>query len=91
MALSKSPRINHGNPSNPSSKSSLAIDDITLYPNTGLFESDRLSFEPGIRNEIVIQFKGTVEEHGHVLHDIELLDEAGRDWNKRLIEPDIVS
>ena len=68
-------------------KSSRSIDDITLYPNTGPSESDHLSFEPGIRNEIVIQFKGAVEEHehDHVLHDIELLDDAGRDWNKRLL------
>ena len=66
---------------NPSSKSSLTIDDITLYPIQvpGPSEYDHLSFEPGIRNEIVIQFRGTgtVERHGHFLHDIELLDEAG--------------
>ena len=64
---------------NPSSKSSLTIDDITLYPIqvSGPSESDHLSFEPGIRNDIVIQFRGVVKEHGHILHDIELLDEAG--------------
>ena len=64
----------------PSFKSSLTIDDITLYPNQvlGPSESDHLSFEPGIRNDIVIQFSG--EEHGHFLHDIELLDEAGLEY-----------
>ena len=66
---------------NPSSKSSLTIDDITLYPiqvpSPSSSESDRLSFEPGIRNDIFIQFRGTVEHHRHFLHDVELLDEAG--------------
>ena len=71
---------------NPSSKSSLTIDDITHYPIPSLSESfpspsesDHLSFEPGIRNAVLIQFRGTVEtrKHGHYLHDIELLDEAG--------------
>ena len=66
---------------NPSSRSSLTIDDITLYPNLGPSDSDRLSFEPWIRNEIVIQFRGTVEKHGHFLQDIELFDEAGHSWS----------
>ena len=76
---------------NPSSKLSLTIDDITLYPiqNPGRSESDRLSFEPGIRNDIFIQFEGPFEEtlrsswgprHGHFLHDIDLLDEAGLEY-----------
>ena len=67
---------------NPSSKSSLTIDDITLYPIRAPVppESDHLSFEPEIRNDIVIQFRGTVEEHGHFLHDVELLDEAGSEY-----------
>ena len=60
---------------NPSSKSSLTIDDITLYPIPGPSGSDHLSFEPGIRNDIVIQFRG-IKWHSHFLHDIELLDEA---------------
>ena len=55
-----------------SSKSSLTIDDITLYPTPG---PDRLSFKPGW-NDIVIQFGGTGRDHDHFLHDIELLDEA---------------
>ena len=67
---------------NPSSKS-LTIDDITLYPiqvpGPSSSESDRLSFEPGIRNDILIQFRGTVKEHHHFLHDVELLDEAGQE------------
>ena len=67
---------------NPSSKSTLTIDDITLYyPILCPSESDHLSFEPGIRNDIVIQFRGTVEKHGHFLHDIELFDEAGLSWS----------
>ena len=59
---------------NPPCESSLTIDDITLGPICGPSESDNLSFEPGIRNDIVIQFRGT--GYGHFLHDIELLDEA---------------
>jgi hypothetical protein len=60
---------------NPSSKSSITIDDLTLFPiqDHGPSKSDRLSFELGIRNDIVIQFVG----HGHILHDIELLGEDG--------------
>ena len=64
---------------NPSSNSLLTFDDITLYPiqTPRPSESDHLSFEPGIRNEIVIQFGGTVKRHGNFLHDLELLDENG--------------
>ena len=70
------------NPSS-NSKSSLTIDDITLYPTPAPSESDHLSYKPG-RNDIFIQFGGLwrngdaiIKEHGHFLHDIELLDEAG--------------
>ena len=81
----------------PSLKSSLTIDDITLYPIPGPSESEHCSFEPGIRNDIVIQFKSTnfttrhrptfkgkrrIWNHGHFLHDIELLDIAGREYSK---------
>ena len=64
------------------SESSLTIDDITLYSIRvpGPSESDHLLFEPEIRNDIVIQFRGTVEEHGHFLHDVVLLDEAGLEY-----------
>ena len=65
---------------NPSSKSSLTIDDITLHSiqnQRSPSESDHLSFEPGIRNDIVIWFRETFLTHGHLLHDIELLDEDG--------------
>ena len=65
---------------NPSSKSSLTIDDIILYPNPGPSESDRLSFEPGIRNDVVIKL---MSHYGHILNDIELLDEAGLSWRLR--------
>ena len=53
---------------NPSSESSPTIDDITLYPIPGPSESDHLLFEPGIRNDIIIQFTGTVdgERHKHI-------------------------
>ena len=61
---------------NPSYKSSLTIDDITLYPIPGPSESDHLSFKPG-RNDIVIKFDGKNLNYGHCLHDVELLDEAG--------------
>ena len=65
--------------------SALTIDDITLYPIPGPSVSDHLSFEPGIRNDIVIQFIETVEDHDHFLYDIDLLDEAGGLWRFREI------
>ena len=68
----------------PSSKSSLTIDDLTLYPLaievSDPSESHLLSFMPKVRNDIVIRFIGIVEEHGHFLRDIELLDEAGLEY-----------
>ncbi|KAF8805292.1 hypothetical protein BYT27DRAFT_6672650 [Phlegmacium glaucopus] len=67
---------------NPSSKSSLKIDDITLHPIPDPSEPDHLSFEPGIRNDIVIQFSRMY--HGHFLHDIGLLDEAGKHYGMPL-------
>ena len=70
---------------NLSSKSSLTIDDIILYPNPGPSESDHLSFEPGMRNDIVIQFRGVGMWHQHLLHDLELLDEDDRPWRIREI------
>ena len=80
---------------NPSSKSSLTIDDITLCPIHvfGPSESDHLSFEPEIRNDIFIQFRGTVyrrgKGHGHFLHDIELLDETGlEDPRNQIVDVD---
>ena len=71
---------------NPSSNSSPTIDDIPLYPIkvSGPFESDHLSFVPEVRNDIVIRFIGPDEipsrRHDHFLHDIELLDEDGREY-----------
>ena len=59
-----------------SCKSSLTIDDITLYSIPSPSESDHLSFKPGW-NDIIIKFRGTARSHGHLLHDVELLDEAG--------------
>ena len=70
---------------NPSSTLSLTIDDITLYPSPGPSASDHLSFEPGIQNDIFIQFRETIEGHNHILHDIDLLDEAGGLWRIREI------
>jgi hypothetical protein len=71
---------------NPSSKSPLMIDDITLYPIPGPSESDHLSFEPGIWNDIVVQFRGPNDKF---LHDVELLDEAGlQDPRNQIINAD---
>ena len=68
---------------NPSSKSSLTIDDITLYPIevSSPSESDHLSFKPEVRNDIVIRFiVGPDKYHRHFLHSIELLDEGGLEY-----------
>ena len=69
---------------NPSSKSSLTIDYITLQV-PGPSGSGRLSFVPEVRNDIFIQFVLASESydshlHGHILHDIELLDDVGLDY-----------
>jgi len=83
--------IIHLNQLNPSSKLSLTIDDITLYPIPGPAESDHLLFEPGIWNDIFIQFRGPDDRgiYDHILHDIELLDEAGlKDPKNQIINPD---
>ena len=70
---------------NPSSKSSLTIDDITIYPIqvSGPSESDHLSFVPEVRNDIYIRFIMPYEydNYRHLLHDIELLDEAGLEYD----------
>ena len=66
------------------------IDDINLYcdPTLGPSVSDHLFFMPG-RNEIVIRFGGTGGDHGHLVHDIELLDEAGlKDLRNKIINAD---
>ena len=64
---------------NPSSNSSLTVDDISLYSNevSSPSESDHLSFVPGIRNDIYIE---PDKFHRHFLHDIELLDEDGLEY-----------
>ena len=75
----------------PSSKSSLTIDDITLHPvqDPGSSEPDYpgISFEPGVWNDIIINFRRTAKvpkgRHGHFLHDIELLDESGLEYHPR--------
>ena len=66
---------------NPSSKSSLTIDDTTLYPIQEL-GPDRLSFEPGVWNDIVVQFARELDHWtpGLSLHDVELLNEAGLEY-----------
>ena len=73
---------------NPSSKSRLTrtIDDIILSSISGPSESGHLLFEPETRNDIVIQFRRTVEtgNNGHSLYDIELLDEAGLEYRPHL-------
>ena len=71
---------------NPSSKSSLTIDDITLYPIqvSSSSESYHLSFVPEVRNDIFIRFilpaDSEFHHHGHFLHDIQLLDEDGLEY-----------
>ena len=65
------------------------IDDINLHPISGPSVSDHLSpestksyylsFEPGIWNDIVIQFRERVR-HEQLLHDIELFDTAGLEY-----------
>ena len=80
---------------NPSPKSSLTIDDITLYPIqvSGPLESDHLSFAPGVRNEIFIEFIGPDEYRNddHFLNDIELLDEAGLEYMPHLASLSLLS
>ena len=69
---------------NPSSKSSLTIDEITLYPIQfpGPSETVHLSFKPEVRNDIYIRFIGTEKdsEDRHFLQDIDLLDENGLEY-----------
>ena len=68
---------------NPSSKSSPTVDDITLYliEVSSSSESDHLSFEPEVRNDIFIWFiKQDEYDYRHFLLDIELLDEAGLEY-----------
>ena len=77
---------------NPSSKSSLTIDDITLHPiQVSGPESHqlRLSFVPKVRNDIFIRIivPGEYSNHDHYLHDIELLDEAGLEYMPRFLSP----
>ena len=73
---------------NPPYSSTLTIDDIILVPIRGPSESGHLSFEPGIRNDIIIQFRKTdnSEEPSHFLHDIDLLGEAGLEDPRNQIE-----
>ena len=63
----------------PSSNSSLTIDDISLYSNevSSPSKSDHLSFVPEVRNDIYIE---PDKFHRHFLHDIELLDEDGLEY-----------
>jgi hypothetical protein len=74
---------------NPSSESSLTIDDITLHPTPGPSESDHLSFKPG-RNDIFVKLGfGFGNLNRHYLHDIELLDEASlKDPRNHIINAD---
>ena len=65
---------------NPSSNSSLTIDDITLYPIEVSNPSDHLSFVPEVQNDIFIRFIGTSWRHSRFLHDIDLLDENGLEY-----------
>ena len=55
---------------------------------SGSSESDHLSFDIDVRND-VIRFlgRGWWQEHGHILHDIELLDEADMPHSASLFIP----
>ena len=69
---------------NSSYKSSLTIDEMILYSIevSDPSKSDRLSFEPEVRNDIFFRFIATVQ-HSHYLHDIALLDEDGLEYMPR--------
>ena len=74
---------------NPPSKSSLTVDDISLYPIevSNPSESDHLSFVPEVRNDVFVRFilsPAKWEFHRHILHDIELLDEDGLEYMPHL-------
>ena len=54
----------------------LTVDDITLHASPS--KSDKLSFERGIRNNLIIQVRGGSQ---YALYDIWLLDETGNRYN----------
>ena len=77
---------------NPSSKYIFTIDDINLHPiqdsgTESAIDHTGFLFEPGVRNDIIIEFKETnyilindVLQEGFFLHDIEVLDEFGLEY-----------
>ena len=64
---------------------SLTVDDITLHPSRS--ESDKPSFEPGIRNSLVIQ----VTRSFYCVYDIQLLDQRGDRYDAASQSPEGVS
>ena len=67
---------------NSPSKSLLTIDEIILHsiqdPGTPKSDHTGLSFEPEVRNEIIISFRRTerfwMDRRNHFLHDVELVE-----------------
>jgi hypothetical protein len=65
--------------------SSLTTHDITLHPHP----SERLSFTPDSRNNLIIQMESSWSGQ-YWLQDIQLLDDAGYPYNPRPSEaPDL--
>ena len=62
----------------------LTVDDITLHASPS--ESDKPSFEPGIRNNLIIQVVGW-----YSAHDIRLLDQSGNCHDAASQSPEGVS
>ena len=65
--------------------SSLTVDDITLHANHS--ESDKPSFEPGIRNSLIIQ----VPMWPSSIYDIRLLDQRENCYGAASQSPEVVS
>ena len=65
--------------------STLTVDDITLRPRPA--PSSCITFERGIRNNLIIQVQSSGTYTFYWLQDIQLLDEGGHPYNPHL--PDI--
>jgi hypothetical protein len=74
-----------GTPFQLSLSSSLTVDDITLHARP--FESEKPSFERGVRNNLNIE----VPESGYCAYDIQLLDRRGNRYDPASQSPEGVS
>ena len=63
---------------------SLTVDDITLHASPS--ESDKPSFERGIRNNLIIKVRGS-----YSIYDIQLLDQRGNRYDAASPSPEDVS